>query len=75
MTGSQTQRAADTQRRLLVAIAMCVVVFLVATVAAAVGYASWMWWFVFAGLVFSPLAGAVLLVVLLWNRRAASRDA
>ena len=75
MTGSQTQPTADTQRRLLVGVAACAVVFLVASVAAAVGYASWMWAFVFAGLVFSPAVMLVLVALVLWNRRAANRAA
>ena len=48
--------------------AICVAVFAVASVAAAVGYPSWMWTFVFVGLVFAPVVLVVTLAVALLGR-------
>jgi hypothetical protein len=48
--------------------ATCLAVFVTASVIAAVGYAEWMWVFVFAGLVFPPVVLVGSVGVALMNR-------
>jgi hypothetical protein len=48
--------------------ATCLVVFATASVVAAVGYAEWMWVFVFTGLVFPPVVLVVAVGVALRDR-------
>ena len=48
--------------------AACLAVFATASVVAAVGYAEWMWAFVFAGLVFPPVILVVAVSVALRER-------
>lgn len=48
--------------------ATCLAVFVAASVVAAVGYAEWMWAFVFVGLVLPPVVLVVAVGVALGNR-------
>jgi predicted branched-subunit amino acid permease len=52
----------------------CVAAFAAASVAAAVGYPSWMWVFVFAGLVFAPAVALVAIVAWAASRMTGTRD-
>lgn len=53
--------ASTSSSKLAIVAGISVVTFAMASIAAAVGYASWMWVFVFAGLVFSPVVFVVTL--------------
>jgi len=69
----ETRRLADGSTVAAV-VGGCVAVFGAASVAAAVGYPSWMWAFVSAGLVFAPAVALVAIVVWAARRLTGTRE-
>lgn len=68
----ETRRLADGST-LAAVLGGCVAVFAAASVAAAVGYPSWMWAFVFGGLVFAPAVALVAIVAWAASRLTGAR--
>lgn len=69
----ETRRLAD-GRTVAAVMGGCVAVFAAASVVAAVGYPSWMWAFVFIGLVFAPAVALVAMVAWAVSRLTGSRE-
>lgn len=69
----ETRRLADGST-LAAVMGGCVAVLAAASVAAAVGYPSWMWPFVFGGLVFAPTVALVAMVAWAASRLTGTRE-
>jgi len=69
----ETRRLADGST-LAAVMGGCVAVFVVASMAAAVGYPSWMWAIVFGGLVLAPAVALVAMVAWAACRLTGTRE-